>query len=135
MTGSALSTGWCSGWIRCSWSAFTSSAAVSAMASSPRSRTVAGRVSPAEVPVWDQGPSMLRSAVPVDPRPRAPAARERDHGPAAVEIVPLLAVEHREKFEVVDPVELATHGPPPANQPGIGPEAQEPSRDARVLEV
>src|SRR5574341_1206152 len=132
MIGSALSTGWWSGWIRCSWSAFTSSAAVGAITSSPRSRWVAGRVSPAEVAARDQDRSMPRSAVPVDPRPHAPAARERDGGRSALEIVPLLVVEHREKFGMLDPVELTAHAPPPLDQARILATAEPPPGDTRL---
>src|SRR5574341_94334 len=131
MIGSALSTGGWSGWIRCSWSAFTSSAAVGAITSSPRSRWVAGRVSPAEVAARDQDRSMPRSAVPVDPRPHAPAARERDGGRPALEIVPLLVVDHREKFGMLDPVELTAHAPPPLDQARILAEAEQPPGDTR----
>src|SRR5216110_3481149 len=127
MTGSALSTGWWSGWIRCSWSAFTSSAAVRAIASSPRSLVVAGRVSPAEVAVRDRDGAVLRPAIPVRPRPRAPAAHERHRRRAAVEIVTLLAIEGRENFGPVDPVHLAAHRETPGDQPRMGPEIEEPA--------
>src|SRR2546425_5590195 len=50
---------------------------------------------------------MLRPAIPIDPGALAPATRERDDGATTLEIVPqLLAIEHREKFGIVQPVEL-----------------------------
>src|SRR5216117_1977120 len=132
MTGSALSTGWWSGWIRCSWSAFTSSAAVRAIASSPRSLVVAGRVSPAEVAVRDRDGAVLRPAIPVRPRPRAPAAHERHRRRAAVEIVTLLAIEGRENFGRVDPVHLAAYRAAPVDQPGVWPEIEQPAAHASL---
>src|SRR5262245_65048793 len=78
-------------------------------------------VRPPVVPVRDGDRPILWPAVAVDPRPRAPAVRECDDRAATLEIVPLLPIEHREKFRVVQPVDLATHTPAPSIKPGYRP--------------
>src|SRR6058998_1189971 len=133
MTGSAFSEGWWSGWIRCSWSAFTSSAAVSAILPSSRSRVVTGRASPAVVAVRDRDGAVLRSAIPVHPRPCTPPARERHGRRATVEIVTLLAIEGVENFLSIDPVHLAAHRSLAIDQTRIRPEVeQSPAHAARA---
>src|SRR5438093_12056246 len=134
MTGSAFSEGWWSGWIRCSWSAFTRSAAVSAILPSPASRVVPGRTGPAVVAVRNRHGTVLRSAIPVHPRPCAPPARERYGRRATVEIVTLLAVEGRENFGRIDPVQLPAHRSAPVDQAGIPPEIEQPAAHAPPLD-
>src|SRR5260370_12814714 len=134
MTGSAFSDGWWSGWIRCSWSAFTSSAAVSAIASSPRSRPGAGRAGPAVVAVRDVDGALLRPSVPERPRGGAPPARERDGRRATLEIVTLLAVEHREKFGPVQTIHLARDAPVAGDEAGIPAEVEEPAAHAALAD-
>src|SRR5205823_5813997 len=109
------------------WSAFTSSAAVSAIASSPASRVVPGRTSPAVVAARNRHGTVLRSAIPVHPRPRPPPARERHGRRATVEIVTLLAVKGRENFGRGDPIQLTAHRATPVDQPGIRPEVEQPA--------
>src|SRR5262245_55844300 len=77
------------------------------------------RVRPPVVPVRDGDRPILWPAIAVDPRPRAPAVRERDDRAASLEIVPLLPIEHREKFGIVEPVDLAAHAPGAADQSRI----------------
>src|SRR5712691_7620532 len=112
--------------MRCSWSALTSSAAVRAIASSSRSLSVARRVRAAEVAVRDRNGPLLRPTVPVEPRPRSPAVRERDGGAATLEIVPLPAVEHRENFRIVEPVHLALDHPASVDESRVRAEIDEP---------
>src|SRR2546427_11666063 len=134
MTGSAFSEGWWSGWIRCSWSAFTSSAAVSAILPSSRSRVVTGRASPAVVAVRDRDGAVLRPAIPVHPRPCAPPARERHGRRATVEIVTLLAIEGVENFLSIDPVHLAAHRSFAIDQTRIRPEVEQSPAHAPRLD-
>src|SRR5439155_5880158 len=72
--------------------------------------------------------------VAVDPRPRAPSVRERHDRAATLEIVPLLSVEHREKFGVVEPVDLAVNAAGTDDQSGIAAEVEQTPADRAVAE-
>src|SRR2546427_5991562 len=134
MTGSALSTGWWSGWIRCSWSVVTGAAAVRAVGFPPSPASDGARGRPPVVSVRDEDGRLPTSAIPVDPRARAPAARERDGGSATTEIVPFLAIEHREKLGIVQLVDLAADVADTVDQPGIAAEIDQSSADAALAD-
>src|SRR6267142_4912330 len=123
MIGSALSIGWWSGWIRWSWSALISSAAVIAIAQPSRVKTSlkpGGRRARAAVVAIENRPSALTGpAVAVEPRPCATTTGERHDRPTPLEIVPLLTIEDREKFGVVEPVDLAVDPTAALDQAGI----------------
>src|SRR5438105_818797 len=126
--------GWCNGWMRCSWSALTSSAAVSAIGSSPADRALACGPSVAIVPVGNDDRAMLLPSVSIEPRARPTAIAPAHVGSATLEIVPLLAVEGPEKFRVVEPVELAPHPARALDEAGIPAESEERPSHARVAE-
>ncbi len=50
--------------------------------------------------------AVSRATVPVHPRARPATVGKVYTGAATLEIVPLRAVEHREKFAIVEPVQL-----------------------------
>src|SRR5262249_37955925 len=89
---------------------------------------------PPVVPVRDGNRPILWAAVAVDPRPRAPAVRERDDRAATLEIVPLLPIEHREKFGVVQLVDLAANTAGTVDQAGIPAEIEQAAADVAAAE-
>src|SRR5262245_895912 len=77
----------------------------------------AGR--PPVVPARDEDPSAPSATIPIDPHPGAPPVCERHDGAATLEIVPLHAIEHRQKFGVVQPIDLAAHAADAFDQSGV----------------
>src|SRR5262249_420735 len=86
-------------------------------------------VSPPRGPVRDGARPILWPAIPVDPGPRAPAVRERDDRAASLEIVPLLPIEQREKFRIVESVDLAAYAPGAVDQSRIAAEVEQARAD------
>src|SRR5262249_27574977 len=89
---------------------------------------------PPVVPVRDGNRPILWAAVAVDPRPRAPAVRERDDRAATLEIVPLLPIEHREKFGVVQLVDLPANTADAVDQAGVPAEVEQAPADVAGAE-
>src|SRR5687768_17869405 len=84
--------------------------------------------------MWDRNRPLAWSSVSIDPRARAAAARQRDGGATANEIVPLLANEHGEKFGPVQPVQLTPDPSAAGDQPGVGPKIDEPAGRGRLAD-
>src|SRR5215470_17823642 len=117
-------------------SALISSAAVIAIGTSSRVKTswqpCARRAGAAVIAIGDRPRALARPAVPVQPRPRATPTSERHDRPTPLEIVPLLAIEDREKFGAVEPVDLAAHAPAALDQPGVAAEIEQRSTHAAL---
>src|SRR5437868_1267904 len=71
-----------------------------------------------------------RTAIAVEPRARPAAAGERHDRPTPVEIVPLLAVEQRQKFGVVQAVDLAADAAAAVDEPGVAAEIEQAAAHA-----
>src|SRR5262249_44269377 len=118
--------------MRWSWWALASSGAVCAIAFSCSRQSACGRerVRSPVIPVRDGHGPIPSPTVSVDPRARAPPGGERDGGAATIEIVPLGAVEHREKFGHVQPVHLADDTTGAVDQPGKVAKVEQGTPDA-----
>src|SRR3989442_15079193 len=78
---------------------------------------------------------MLRPTIPIDPGALTPATRERYDNAATLEIVPhLLAVERREKFWIVQPIQLPARAAIPLDQPRPSAQIDQPSTHASLAE-
>src|SRR5687768_17178924 len=84
--------------------------------------------------MWDRNRPLAWPSVSIDPCARAAAARQRDGGATADEIVPLLAIEHGEKFGPVQPVQLTPDSPAAGDQSGVGPQIDEAARRRRLAD-
>src|SRR5207253_11183687 len=84
-----------------------------------------GGARPPVIPVRDGDRPILWPAVAVDPRSRAPAVRERDDRAATLEIVPLLSIEHGEKFGVIEAIDLAADATGAVDQSGVAAEVEQ----------
>src|ERR687891_190305 len=96
--------------------------------------TIAPRPRTEVIAVRDRRPARAGAAVAVEPGARAAAAGERDGRPTPVEIVPLLPVEHREKFWIVEAIDLAAHAADPLDEPGIPAEIEQAPADGAAGE-
>src|SRR5438093_622924 len=78
---------------------------------------------------------MLRPTIPINPGALTPATRERDDSATTLEIVPhLLAVKHREKFWIVQPIQFPTRAGIPLDQPRPSAQIDQPSAHASLAE-
>jgi hypothetical protein len=91
-------------------------------------------MSPAIVSVGDQDATLQRTAVPIHPRARAATVGETHASATTLEIVPLLTVEHAEKFAIVQAVQLPLDTSRAGDEPGMAAQIDQAPPHARFAQ-
>src|SRR3990172_11000185 len=130
MRGSRWSLGWCSGWMRCSWSSLMSAAGSSGISRLLGSRAVdgaRGRMGPV-VAARDRDSAVEGARVPVDEGRRCAPPRGPDADLLAMILRPLGRVQRYPERGISHPVDLTGHrAVGVAHGGGIGPEIEQPA--------
>src|SRR5690242_20230966 len=87
------------------------------------------------VAVGDRGRALARATIAVQPGAHASTIDERDDPPTPDEIVPLLAIEHWQKFRIVETIDLAAHAAGAFDQPRIAAEVEQAAAHRPVTEA